>query len=1000
MAKHEYKSRTRKLSANTRKLNKHTSLTYRDDGGELAFNTPDAPILDPESFRDVAHGLVNDIIAMSPKQFCDFKHKNTELFMKRLNAMKLSDLALWSVALGANAMKGGDSTVLSTSRRIPPNAIGVDYMERFGKSISSNENDGYNSTRSYVEKMRNRGNYTGHNQIYRETTNLFPDDLDVWDSDNTRYKWKLKDRESILSKTKSLFTAGKINTIISRFGTKADATSGQVNSPGNMVSPEGGMSHGRNLLTSQAERRGEVYSFNGYNNPYCRVWTHHYQYDSLSKLIRPFVTNRIYGLDVPTGPILQTLASHHNWRNFKGDKSDKYYWKDGKAGWELSSLADNGFVRIAPKFGGGGKNNIHTKQCMFSIENLAWRGYDPYSFEQALSWEQRGPLGGRIMWFPPYGITFNETTSTKWNSNTFIGRGEDVYTYVNTERSGTLSFLMVVDHPSIIDYMDLEGKMHDAVDGDYMRDTDILRYFAGCGTNDLYNSLEPKPLADDKWTGTPEKEVKVNPKPKEVTPVQPTDPPMEPEKVIEFYVFYPNNYSGAFDYPSAKNPPNNTASSVHAIAYLLGGKYTQKTNGGLDDVNISFENVNNNGGTGYEMGNGNISEKTVQDRTGNYIYGSSKTFNTYSKTTPFQHDPQRKWYYRIDGNYTDIHGSDIRVKNTYDQTLLDRNGVVRGSDVNTNYRDETDYGLNLSADEVKNTGLVSDDTELYSLAEVATAVADINGIQDTSAYLKRCLNITDEDDRLKTLKELLDPKSKKYELTSIVCTGYSNSHAYNAKMSLNDKRNDFLALERGKTVKNWLLDERIVKDEGLFKIEHEPKVGVSVDDKYYVSGITAKMYRSTRVRMSFRTVKTEDVTQSAPSVEPSTTTYQRFNGFVELDGDELISVRAKYGISDGRKCYKKVEPDDADKGTIWVDTGIETTSDIPRVEAHSDSNNATFSFLGVDYIYDTTSKLVRVDYVREVAQPTVYATGTREGRTYLDSDYNKYRYDQEYMFFK
>ena len=92
---------------------------------------------------------------------------------------------------------------------------------------------------------------------------------------------------------------------------------------------------------------------------------------------------------------------------------------------------------------------------MFSIENLALKNdyinnkeYDKYG----LSPEQKGPLGGRIMWFPPYEISFNESVNTNWGENDFIGRGEKIYTYTNTERTGNLSFTLLIDHPSILDY--------------------------------------------------------------------------------------------------------------------------------------------------------------------------------------------------------------------------------------------------------------------------------------------------------------------------------------------------------------------------------------------------------------------------------------------------------------------------------------------------------------------------------------------------------------------
>jgi hypothetical protein len=44
----------------------------------------------------------------------------------------------------------------------------------------------------------------------------------------------------------------------------------------------------------------------------------------------------------------------------------------------------------------------------------------------------------------PYEIQFNEMNSVNWESNNFIEVNQ--FTYNNTERSGTLSFKVIVDH--------------------------------------------------------------------------------------------------------------------------------------------------------------------------------------------------------------------------------------------------------------------------------------------------------------------------------------------------------------------------------------------------------------------------------------------------------------------------------------------------------------------------------------------------------------------------
>ena len=88
---------------------------------------------------------------------------------------------------------------------------------------------------------------------------------------------------------------------------------------------------------------------------------------------------------------------------------------------------------------------------MFSLENLAWRTSNAPGFSVSdLPICERGPNGGRVMWFPPYGLTFTEGTSANWYQSDFIGRPEPIFTYKNTSRTGTLQWKIVVDHPSVL----------------------------------------------------------------------------------------------------------------------------------------------------------------------------------------------------------------------------------------------------------------------------------------------------------------------------------------------------------------------------------------------------------------------------------------------------------------------------------------------------------------------------------------------------------------------
>jgi len=151
------------------------------------------------------------------------------------------------------------------------------------------------------------------------------------------------------------------------------------------------------------------------------------------------------------------------------------------------SVLDNTYnLNIAP-FRDDDSTNIQddkVKKYMFSIENLAWRTSSKPGFTYSdLPVCERGPNGGRIMWFPPYDMKVSETNSTNWTSNEFLGRPEPIYTYNNTTRQGSLSWKIIVDHPSILNAIvdkELAGedsqKVNDIVDS----------FFAGCRKYDIY----------------------------------------------------------------------------------------------------------------------------------------------------------------------------------------------------------------------------------------------------------------------------------------------------------------------------------------------------------------------------------------------------------------------------------------------------------------------------------------------------------------------------------
>lgn len=133
----------------------------------------------------------------------------------------------------------------------------------------------------------------------------------------------------------------------------------------------------------------------------------------------------------------------------------------------------------------GGLNNGYAKKYMFSLENLAWRTSSTPGYSVSdLPVCERGPNGGRVMWFAPYGLTFTEQSTANWNQNDFLGRPEPIYTYKNSSRTGTLTWKVVVDHPSSLNV--IVNKVLNNETNKARVDSILESFFAGCRKYDLY----------------------------------------------------------------------------------------------------------------------------------------------------------------------------------------------------------------------------------------------------------------------------------------------------------------------------------------------------------------------------------------------------------------------------------------------------------------------------------------------------------------------------------
>lgn len=137
------------------------------------------------------------------------------------------------------------------------------------------------------------------------------------------------------------------------------------------------------------------------------------------------------------------------------------------------------YKRVIPKFHPDVSQDIQgNKNIMFTIENLSYLINDdgdtgiqigtkkmlvdgkeentPLTLKVPLS--EVGPNGGRLMWFMPYDIRIDESDISRHDPLYFVGRPEPMYSYINSERTLTLSFMLLIDYPP-----QLIGKTHNEI---------------------------------------------------------------------------------------------------------------------------------------------------------------------------------------------------------------------------------------------------------------------------------------------------------------------------------------------------------------------------------------------------------------------------------------------------------------------------------------------------------------------------------------------------------
>lgn len=582
-----------------------------------------------------------------------------------------------------------------------------------------------------------------------------------------------KEIKGLLGKTNRMFYEGKIRSLANRFATLNGHDEGRPDFLNTATDHIYGLSRGRNL------RKLDLTNENGYPNPYCRVWTTHYQYSKYKHLIRgkwadDSINAGIEHYTLHQGDqLMRPNKGYERLKNFtsldpeNGRPIFTPYYVNDRSKMEEDSI----------------------KRCMFSIENLAWKDIIPDStlirkdpneltsvldsdlgngttmrttttygtakgFGMTLTPEQRGPNGGRIMWFPPYNLKFSEQVHADWTPNEFIGRGERIYSYVNSERNGSLSFTILVDHPSIINEWTRGGKMGKTANkvSPLSKDEMILRYFAGC------DSLEfnPREEYDVPYTTITEDITSIVESTEKYQDGVDTEKKMVQREVetgdgdITFYsvFYYPNDYA--------------------AEDFNKQGRFVD----GLEEMFSKGERVGGSG-PGYELGHGGTgmtyNGKSYPD--GYYYRGKGKDNVT------------RSWYYPVDSRVNDE--------------------VLRNAD---RYKDMNDFHLNADfygtfwkdvpgQDEIKeylNKGNQSSLGGFGGDISVAKSLVNLSGKEDK--YFIPAYNFYKNLKDVITKLNSVTNNTYKYQID---VQGFASSHGY-------DNSNVILAENRAHVIEGWI----------------------------------------------------------------------------------------------------------------------------------------------------------------------------------------------------
>ena len=401
---------------------------------------------------------------------------------------------------------------------------------------------------------------------------------------------------------------------------------------------------------------------------------------------------------------------------------------------------------------------------------------------------------------------------------------------------------LLIDHPAILDYWDRREEKDkpgaSLTDNVESKEQELLRFFAGCSVLNARKPVDPPKPKEPKKKEEPEEEATEN-----------------AQNKIQFFVFYPNNYSGKDDRIGGPLDP---------IEYLMNGVGTQlvDTQGEVETEKLgnpeNTEELNTDINTNYEYeGAGIVGGYEMRSDFGISVVKSSTPTNGITILKIVDSDEYINLVKMIgskaDKATIDSEGGKEWHKRRYyyraDNETLNQILVGKADYGAVSYIDKFSHQLNSVGYSKACEKFGVDQNTTYSMADVFVAIKG----RDNVIY---DLVKDSDEDRITELESILN--GEKGVIRKIICSGFASSQANNKSEDVNQERNDILAKHRAVTILNWLKENTNI-DNDIFE---DPTTFTTDDDKSKPqddsNDLYAKLNRAAKVEIIYGGPEIED----------------------------------------------------------------------------------------------------------------------------------------------